>query len=433
MRGRRWGFSIGLLVVALATGVPRVAAQTPQPVSFEEAVASALDRHPSVTAAAKAVDAAQARLVQARAGNAVQVAVNSRVSVGTLSSTGSFMGSDASASHNVSVDASLPLFDGGVRALQITQAEAGLDAARAALDATRQDIALAAAQAYFQVLRTMRVVEVREAALASARRQVDQAEALVRAGTAARADVIRAQAVAAGADADLVTARSNVELALASLRNAMGVPITQVIAVREPPAIAVADIAPADAATQAVRGRAEVRRAQSDVQGSQAALRIAEISAGFTIAVAATGSVQVSPNPGQPGWSVSASVAYPIADGGRSKAAVDEAKANLDAARARAEVTVQQVQLQAFQAALTVQQTRARLEAVRVSAAASDESLRVAEGRYRAGVTILLEVLDVQVDATEARVTLVQTESDLRFAGVGLRHALGQPVLPSTP
>ncbi|MBI2201869.1 MAG: TolC family protein, partial [Armatimonadetes bacterium] len=103
MRGRRWGFSIGLLVVVVATGVPRAAAQTPQPVSLEEAVASALDRHPSVTAAAKAVDAAQARLVQAQAGNAVQVAVNSRASVGTLSSTGSFLGSDASASHNVSV------------------------------------------------------------------------------------------------------------------------------------------------------------------------------------------------------------------------------------------------------------------------------------------------------------------------------------------
>lgn len=415
----------------LGSGVGPVFAQAPQTVPLEEAVATALQRHPTLAASMKSLEAAQARLVQARAGNALQVGLNGSAALGTLSATGSPTSGGASVTHNVSVGASIPLFDGGERAAQITQAEAGVVAARAALEATRQDIALAAAEAYFAVLRAMRVVEVREGALQSARRQVEQAEALVRAGTAARADVIRAQSVAASAEADLITARGDVELAFASLRNAMGIPITQPIAVREPPELPVADVPPAEAAEEAVRERPEIRRVQSEVVSSQAALRVAEIRSGLNVSAAANSSVQVSPNPGQIGWSISTSVSFPIVDGGRAKAAVEEARANLDAARARAEATAQQVQLQAFQAALIVQQTRARLVAVRVAAAAAEESLRVAEGRYRAGVTILLEVLDAQVASTQARVALVQTEYDLRLAAFALRHALGRPVLQS--
>lgn len=423
----------GLLcaILILGTGVGPAFAQAAQTVSLEEAIATALQRHPTLAASTKSLEAAQARLVQARAGNAVQVGLNGSAALGTLSATGSPTTNGASVTHNVSVGASLPLFDGGERAAQITQAEAGVVAARAALEATRQDLALDAAEAYFAVLRAMRVVEVREGALQSARRQVEQAEALVRAGTAARADVIRAQSVAASADADLITARGDVELSYASLRSAMGIPITQPIAVREPPEILVADVPPAEAAAEAVRGRPEIRRVQSEVASSQAALRIAEIRSGLNVSAAANSSVQVSPTPGQIGWSISTSVSFPIADGGRAKAAVEEARANLDAARARAEATTQQIQLQAFQAALIIQQTRARLEAVRVAAAAAEESLRVAEGRYRAGVTILLEVLDAQVAATQARVNLVQTEYDLRLSVFALRHALGRPVLQS--
>lgn len=430
MRGWR-GAAVIVCMSVLAGPSVRVAAQSPQVVSLDDAVATALDRHPSITAAARAVDAAQARLAQARAGPALQVSLTGRASVGTLGPTGAPTGGDPAASHSVAVDTSIQLLDSGVQAAQVAQAEAAVDAARAALEATRQDIALAAAQAYFQVLRAMRVVEVRDVALGTTRRQVEQAEALVRAGTAAPADVIKAQAAAAGAEADLVTARSSVELSLASLRNAMGLPITQAITVSEPQDVAAPELTPADAAAEAVRGRPEVRKASAELRSTEAALRIAEIRAGLAVSVAATGSFQVSPNPGQAGWSVSATMSFPIADGGRSKAAVDEAKANLAAARARAEATTQQVQLQAFQAALTLVETRARLLAVRAAGAAAEESLRVAEGRYRAGVAILLEVLDGQVAATQARVSFVQTESDLRLAAVALRHALGRPILQS--
>lgn len=426
--------AIQALAVCVLMSVPFVSAavvtaQTVRVVSLEEAVASAVERHSSITAAARALDAAQARLVQARAGSAVQVSVTGRASVGTLSATGSPTGGGPTASHSIAIDASLSLLDGGITAAQVAQAEAGVDAARASLEAARQDAALGAAQAYFQVLRAQRLTEVRETALQSAARQVAQAEALVRAGTAARADVVKAQAVAAGAEADLIAARGQVELALASLRSAMGVPLTQAVAVADPPEIAPVSITPTDAAAEAAAKRAEVLRAAAEVRSAEAALRLAEIRAGLLVTVGASGSVQVSPNPGQAGWALSTTLSYPVADGGRTKAAVDEAKANLAVARARAETAAQQAQLHAFQAALSVRETTSRVAALQASVAAAEEALRVAEGRYRVGVGILLDLLDAQAAATQARINRVQAEYDLRLAAVTLRHTLGRPVV----
>jgi outer membrane protein TolC len=367
--------------------------------------------------------------VQARAGTAVAVSVNARASVGTVSTSGTPTGGDVGTSHDLSVGASYQLYDGGITALQIAQARAAVESTQAALAATRQDIALAAGQAFLNVLRAQRTVEVREAALRAARAQVEQAEAFVRAGTAARADVIRAQATAATAEADLVAARGQVETTTVQLRSAMALPVTQAVTVADPAAPVVVALAPSDAAGQAVRERSEIRRLDAEVRSAELALRIAEVRAGVLITVSASGVVQVSPNPGQAGWSVGANASLPVFDSGAARAEVAVARANVAAAQARREATVLQVQTQAYQAAAGARDTGARVEALRVSVSAAEESLRVAEGRYRAGVGTLVEVLDAQTRATQARINAVQALYDLHQAIVSLQYALGRPLV----
>ncbi|MDR5695813.1 MAG: TolC family protein [Armatimonadota bacterium] len=421
-----------LIVVSFVTSLslllpPPSTAQAPTVITLESLLL-AVDRHPSVVAAARALDAARARLIQARAGSAVQVSLNGRAAYGTLAQ-GTPTGGSATFSHSVALEASVPVFDGGITALQVAQAESAVEAAQAALEAARQDVLLAAARAYFQALQTMGLVEVRAAALRFAQKQVEQAEAFFRAGTTARADVIKAQAAAASAEADLVAARGQVEIALASLRSALNLPLTQEIQVATPREPVIPEVTPTEAAALALSGRPEVRRAAAEVKSAQAALRIAEIRAGMVVSVDAGLVLQISPNPGQVGWALSATVSSPLLDGGRAKAAVEEARANLASAIARMEEIKRQVQLEAFQAAVNVREARARLAAVQASVVAAEESLRVAEGRYQAGVGTILEVLDAQTAATQARISHVQARYDLYLAVVALQHALGKPVI----
>jgi outer membrane protein len=417
-------------VLIVLAGLPLSArAQAPQSITLETAMVSAVDRHPTVVAAVEALRAAEARVVATRAGTAVAVTASARASVGTVGVTGVPTGGDVATSHDVSVGASYTFYDGGIRALQVAQAQAAVGAAQAALIAARQDIAIAAGQAYFNVLRAQRTVEVREAALRAARAQVEQAEAFVRAGTGARADVIRAQATAATAQADLVTAQGQVEINVVQLRSAMAVPVTQSVTVAEPAAPVPVALSPSDAAAQAVRDRAEIRRIDADVRSAETALRIAEIQAGLLVTVSASGVVQVSPNPGQAGWGLGANMSFPVLDGGAARAEVAAARANLAAAQARREATILQVQTQAYQAAASARDTNARVEATRVSVTAAEEALRVAEGRYRAGVGTLLEVTDAQTLVTQARINALQALYDLHLAIVTLQYSLGQPLV----
>jgi outer membrane protein TolC len=393
-----------------------------------ESLLAAVDRHPSVVAAARALDAARARLVQAKAGSGVQVSLNSRASYGTLAQ-GTPSGGPATFSHSVSLEASVPLLDGGITTLQVTQAESLVEAAQAALEAARQDFLLAAARAYFQVLQAVGLVEVREAALRFAQKQVEQAEAFFRAGTTARADVIKAQAAAASAEADLVAARGQVENAVASLSSFLGLPLGQEVRVVDPGEPEVPRITPAEAAVQAISSRPEVRRAVAEVKSAEVALRIAEIRAKAVVSAGAGLVLQISPNPGQVGWALSATVSSPLLDGGRAKAAIEEARANLASAIARMEETKRRVQLEAFQAAVSAREGQVRLAAVRASVQAAEESLRVAEGRYQAGVGTVLEVLDAQAAETQAKISHVQARYDLFLAVATLQHALGGTII----
>ncbi|HEY3249090.1 MAG TPA: TolC family protein [bacterium] len=415
--------------IALGPAVSPAAAQAPPVLTVEQAVTTALDKHPSILTATKVVEAAEARVVQAKAGGAISVSINANASVGNLGPGGTPTGTDPKVSHSVSLDGSLPLYDGGILAQQVAQAEAGLQSAQFALTAAKQDVAVAAARAYFQALRAARVVEAREAALRAAQEQVRQAEALVRAGTAARADVLTAQAAAASAEVELIAAQGQVALTQASLRNTMGVPLVQAFALVDPGDPQPVSITPEQAATEAAAARAEVKRAAADVRASEAALRIAEIRAGVLINISAGASVQISPNPGQAGWSLGASASYPVADGGKAKAAVEEARANVAAARSRMDTTTQQVQLQAFQSALSVREFVARVRATQAALAAAEEAARAADGRYRAGVGTVLDVTVAQSNLVQARVGSVQTLYDLHQAIATLRHDLGQPVL----
>jgi outer membrane protein TolC len=422
--------AVGVTVAILFSAMPgTVRAQEPPPLTLESAMVAAVERHPTVVAAVETMRAAEARAVAVRAGTGVALSANARAAVGTVNSSGVPTGGDVATSHDLSLGASYPLYDGGIRALQLAQAQAAVESAAASLIAARQDVALTAGQAYFTVLRALRTVEVREAAARSARAQVEQAEALVRAGTGARADVVRAQATAATAEADLVAARGQVEIAMVQLRSSIALPVAQPVAVADPAQPAAVAVAPSDAAAQAARERPEVRRMDADVRNAETALRIAELQAGLLVTVSANGVVQVSPSPGRVGWSLGASASFPLLDGGAARAEVTAARATLAAVRARREATVLQVQTQAFQAAASARDTTARIEALRVSVAAAEESLRVADGRYRAGVGTLLEVLDAQTLATQARINAVQALYDLHLAIVSLQYAQGQPLV----
>lgn len=128
---------------------------------------------------------------------------------------------------------------------------------------------------------------------------------------------------------------------------------------------------------------------------------------------------------GSESWNFQPALRLPLFDAGRSAAGVDLAEARKVIAVAEYEKTIQQAfrEVADLLAARTylVEQLRAQQAAEK----AQNERLRLAEARYKAGVTSHLEVLDAQRESFSAQQATVQTRHAWLTAAAQLYKALG--------
>ena len=128
---------------------------------------------------------------------------------------------------------------------------------------------------------------------------------------------------------------------------------------------------------------------------------------------------------GSESWNFLPALRLPLFDGGRSAAGVDLAEARKVIAVAEYEKTIQQAfrEVADLLAARTylVEQLRAQQAAEK----AQSERLRLAEARYKAGVSSHLEVLDAQRESFSAQQATVQTRRARLAAAAQLYKALG--------
>ncbi len=442
-RARAFQVAVHVLVLCLAgsLGSALAAPDSVPPLTLDQAMRGALARNPQVTAAQEAMAAALQGVTLARAGLAPTVLAAGTTSYGTAATGGSATSSTTTqvvtpvptspaSSASVTLTATLPLYDGGHTRVAVEQAEATVAAAEATLRQTQQDIALSTAQAFLGVLKAERIATVREAQLAQAEAQLAQAQAQVRAGVAAQADVIQAQAQLAQAQVDLLGARAQIETAKVGLRGVLALDILASIEVQEPPTPpASVAMTPKGAVEEAEKHRPEIAAAAAAVQENAAAVELAYLNAGVQVNVGLnTTYVPASTTAltnNSASWLLTTTLSLPLYDGGKAQAGIDQAKANFRAAQAKLEAARQSVRQDAVQANLAAVQAAANVEATRAAAAAATEALRVAEGRYRAGVAAILEVTTARTQAAQAEVNAVTARYDYETALAALRHAVG--------
>jgi outer membrane protein len=276
------------------------------------------------------------------------------------------------------------------------------------------------------------LIRVREQSVAQARTQLQQARAAFQAGTVPQADVLRAESQVATAEFDLLDAQTQAEVRRNNLRTLLVLDPLAPVAVGFPGSLPVVDVGVEEAARRA-GDRAEIKRAEADVRASEAGLAAAMLQGGVTATV--NGSYVLlsaggSGSTGSTGLNASLVLTLPVYEGGRNAAAVEVARGALDNQKALLEQLRQTLRQEAINARFQNATANARLEAAQRAAAAARESLRVAEGRFAAGVGTILEVTTARTEAVAAEQTLLQVAADRYTTAVVLRRALGMTPLP---
>lgn len=415
------------------------------PLSLQEALETALARHPQVAAAVATEDAAAARVGQARAPWLPQVNLSGQLSDRY---NYNFDTSRNDVIYGAQASLSQLIYDFGRTSGRIDAAKAGARAAAGDRQNTQAQIALGAVSAYYAVLRAEALYEV---ALQNQRQQeqrLRQAESFVQIGTRPEIDAVTARTGVAQAELQQVQARNAALLARVQLLQAMGVTDASWLGrplSAAPPAPLPEEVREVDALLeQALSDRPDYQALRERVAQAEAQVRalrgdyLPQLSlggnAGFTgTSTTAGGStmggiVFGSGGVTQAGLTVSGvlQLSWSPFSGLSTRYAVREAEANARVARANLELLRQQARSAIQQALYSVQNSRQALGSAAAVQTQAERQLALASGRYDAGVGNIIELGDAQVGATQARAQRVQADFDLALARAALRLQLGQ-------
>lgn len=119
---------------------------------------------------------------------------------------------------------------------------------------------------------------------------------------------------------------------------------------------------------------------------------------------------------------------YPLYTGGKLESQIALAEANVRGAQTVFNRTVQQVVFSAQQAYLQALLARENLVAAQRTLDETEESLRVARARVRAGVAAEFDALQADVAVTNAQQGIIRTQIGVRNADASLNTLLNQPL-----
>ncbi|HXG35745.1 MAG TPA: TolC family protein, partial [Dehalococcoidia bacterium] len=130
-------------------------------------------------------------------------------------------------------------------------------------------------------------------------------------------------------------------------------------------------------------------------------------------------------------WAAVATVRIPLFDQGLSRARNQQAQADLNIARLAKQQILDSIALEVRQAYLALVEAQERLHVTTAGLVQAEEQYRLAQVRYKAGVTLtpgaspLLEISDAQTALTQAQTNQVNAQYDVQNARARLERALG--------
>jgi outer membrane protein len=320
---------------------------------------------------------------------------------------------------NLSLSASLTLYDGGQTQLAIAAQKENVLGTRQSLLGVEQQVLLRIVQAYMDVRRTAEFVSLRQSNVRLIAQELQAAQDRFDVGEVTRTDVALAEARLAAARSQLAVDEGALVRAREEFRAAVG----RAPGALQPTGPARISQSIPDARAVAQRNHPSILQAQHAVTAAELGIRRAEAAMSPTVSL--SGQIGINDNFDESA-SVGVQVGGPIYQGGRLSSQVRQAMARRDAARASLLVTAQAVDQ-------NVANAFASLDVARAGIAASERQVRAATVAFEGvreeatlGARTTLDVLNAEQEQLSARTALISAQVDETIASYALLAAMGQ-------
>lgn len=334
--------------------------------------------------------------------------------------------------HQWEGNVSQPLFTGFALTSAYELSRLGIDVSEMELMLEKLDLALGVKEAYINILRADKSVEVAESAVDLLESHLGVARNFYEVGMIPVNDLLKAEVELANSEQNLIRVRNSSRLARATFNTMLSRPVDSPVNIED-----IVDFTPEKPDFEAHYSMAVVNRPEMkiiDINNLQIdqQVRLARSNyypqATLTYNYTRDMSSAVDANPFQESssWRVIAGVSWSLWNWGKDHYRVREAesrKIQLESIKRNLE---EGIRLELKQAFLLLEETEKRIPAARKAVEQGEENLRVSQERYSAQVTTSTEVLDAQTQLTQARVNYYSALYDNHLAKAALLRAVGE-------
>ncbi len=285
------------------------------------------------------------------------------------------------------------------------------------------------ARAYYGVVLAAESLKTAEQAVLSAEADLKRAESVHVAGMSTDVDVLSIRVHLAGVQEQRITRAADLDVAKAALNDALGLPLDTPHTLTTALApLASAGSALAGLEQAASTGRPETREmrlakdlAQTQVDAARGAL-LPQVSfrGGFEA------DRQRFVTRGGANWMASVSLRWNLFNGFADQARIAGNSALLRRAESDAQRTESAVRLQVRRSSAGLEAAVERIGVAKAAVVEAEESLRIVQNRYEAGMTNVTELLRNETALLESRTRFLAAVHDQRVAATMLEYAAGR-------
>ena len=333
---------------------------------------------------------------------------------------------------SLGVEVSQPIYTFGKIGAAVDLARQVADVAEAQIAVAELDVALLAAEAYFEVEAARRALETVAEQEKARREFLAVVEARHDIGEATRLELLQSQATLAELRPALVSSEGRLEQARARLRAVLGLPDGEPLEVRPPAEDTELPAAPPGRAllARALEQRPELRDLELQAEALLSQEQVTRADGRPQVELTGlygreTRLVDDLPDPLFDNWFVALGMRWEFFDGGRRRGEIAQLESQRRQLDWQRRDLVLQVRFEIEESVTEYETARARLLATDVAARAAREAARVARESYREGVALQADWLDAQQRETEAEIRFVDARFTARVQAARLLRALG--------
>ncbi|HEY3377344.1 MAG TPA: TolC family protein [Armatimonadota bacterium] len=405
------------------------------PLTFTEAVSTALAHNPSVREASSRTAGVRASSEQAQAALRPQVRLDSRYTMLSRVPEIAVMPGQPPFSLTqkntllTTVSAQQVLYSGGRLGALVRQASDLTHAAEANAERARELVVYGAERAFLLLVAAQRRSGVAQQTLTDAQEHLRVAQVRLDARAVPQFDVTRAEVQVQEALQGVIDAQTEIETTHAALLDALGLPNGHFTAL-ETGLFGLTPVPAPDTLVQLAQiSRPEIRAFSWQVRSSEAAIQVAKGERKPTVSLNADYQMVSPQSPSQIDRLELAAVAsLPVWDGGTARAKMRAAEAQRAETLAAQDSLRNEVSKEVRQAYAEVQSAVAQIAVAQKRVQQAEELARIAIVRYDAGVNTAMEVADAQTQLTQARLGLTRALTSWGVASADLRLAVGAPI-----